>query len=802
MRFFIAILICLTQFCGGQPVTSTLQAPGLQQSVEVYRDANGVNHIYAANEHDLFFAQGYCAARDRLFQFEIWRRQATGTVAEILGPDELNRDIGARLFKFRGNLKQELNHYHPRGEAIINAFTEGINTYILATRHDPTLLPIEFKLLGITPELWTPDVVISRHQGLLNNLTDEVSVARAVATLGEEKVKELMRFEPGEPLLTLHPSIKKEILFQNIIGPYEAFRKPLVFTPAHLKLSSNTDWNAFQSLAASDEKNRQAFYDAEQKSIGSNNWIVSGRKSQSGYPLLANDPHRVLAMPSLRYLVHLNAPGWNVVGGGEPTIPGVSIGHNDFGAWGLTIFQLDAEDLYVYELNPNNPKQYKYNGQWETMRSIADTIRVKGAPNVYVEHLFTRHGPVTHIDKQSNTAFAVRCGWLDIGAAPYLASLRINQAKTVNDFLAACTFSMLPAENMIWADRKGNIVWQAVGIAPVRKTWSGLVPVPGDGSFEWDGYLPIKQLPSVVNPANGFVATANENNVPANYKYRNAVGWQWAEPYRSKRIHEVLGAGKKFSQQHMMALQFDYVALPARELLPLLRNLKSADALTEQARQRVTNSAWNFELSTNSIEATIYTAWEKRLSTNLHARMVPDAGKPYIRSLSLIKVIEWIKNPPTALGSSAERDALLIQSLEEAVSEIKNKLGEDITRWQYGQAAFHHVLIKHPLSNAVDADMRTKLEVGPLPRGGYSHTPGMTTSSYNQQAGASFRMVVDTKDWDAAMFTNAPGQSGDPSSPYFKSLFELWASDKHFNVLFTKGKVVKTAKEKVILQKE
>jgi penicillin amidase len=795
LRLLLALCISFTLTAQTQ---TELAVPGLQTPVEVLRDQYGVNHIYAKNEHDLFFAQGYCAAKDRLFQFEVWRRQATGTVAEILGPREIQRDRGARLFKFRGNLKQEFNHYHPRGEQIITAFTDGINAYIAETDKDPALLPLEFKLLDIKPGYWRPEVVISRHQGLLGNLTIELNIARAVITLGEDKMKDLYNFEPGIPVLSIDPKIKKEKLLESIIEPYEAFRKALTFTPQDLKLSANPNWKEFENLASADTEAWKQFYEREQKSIGSNNWIVSGTRSKSKFPLLANDPHRTITAPSLRYMVHLNAPGWNVVGGGEPTIPGISIGHNEFGAWGLTIFDIDAEDLYVYELNPENPKQYRYQDTWEDMRVIADTIHVKGAPDVYTEHFYTRHGPVTHVDKTNHVAFAVRCGWLEVGSAPYLASLRIDQATSVKSFQEACSSSYIPGENMIWADKKGNIAWQAVGIAPNRKNWSGLVPVPGDGRYEWDGYLSINKLPGVVNPTKGFLATANENNVPENYPNRQAVGWLWADKYRVRRIDEVLSAPKKFSLEDMMALQFDYTSLPARHLVPLLKNLNSSDANTEQARQRLLN--WNFHLHKDSISAGIYVAWEKKLSTNMLALLVPEEGKKYVRSLALSKVISWLIKPRAELGGDVGRDQFLIKALQESVTDLTNKLGQDRKQWRYGQPAYHHVHIKHPLSNAVDERTRKKLESGPLPRGGNSYTPGMTTSSDNQISGASFRMAVDTKDWDNCMFTNTPGQSGNPDSPFYKNLFDGWANDKHFPVYFSRKKVEQSTVERTVMK--
>ena len=316
VRLFVLLLISFPAFLSAQE----LSVPGLEDTVEILTDRWGVAHIYANNEHDLFFAQGYSAAKDRTFQFELWRRQATGTVAEILGRRELDRDIGTRLHMFQKDMTQELNHYHPHGEAIINAYVDGINAFIDATERSPDLLSMEFELLGIKPGKWTPAVVISRHQGLLSNVTTELRLGRAVAAIGPDKVRELDWFRPGEPVLALDPAIDGARLEDDILHFYEAFRRPVVFEPEDLVASYRNDNASFQRLAAAAETfiSNGDGTDA----IGSNNWVVSGRLTQTGYPYVVNDPHRVLAAPSLRYFVHLKAPGWNVIGGGEPVLPG------------------------------------------------------------------------------------------------------------------------------------------------------------------------------------------------------------------------------------------------------------------------------------------------------------------------------------------------------------------------------------------------------------------------------------------------------------------------------------------------
>jgi penicillin amidase len=394
------------------PPAETVTLPGLREPVEILKDRWGISHIYARNEADLFFAQGYNVARDRLFQLELWRRQATGTVAEVLGPKELKRDIGNRLSMYRGNETQELAWYHPHGAAIVEAFVKGINAYIAETERNPALLTPEFKMLGMKPGRWTPAVVLTRFNGLLGNLNQEMNMALAIRAIGIEKVKDLYHFQPDNPKLEIDPAIDARLLSKDILGLYTAFREPIRFTPDELLAGYRANGTALAALDGQTAMPSALDLSTRMEDIGSNNWVVSGKLTASGFPMMMNDPHRVQEAPSLRYWVHLVAPGWNVIGGGEPSLPGVSIGHNDFGAWGLTIFGTDSEDLYVYDTNPGNASEYDYNGRWEPMTIIKESIPVKGQLPAAVELKYTRHGPVIYEDKQHHKAYAVRaaCG--------------------------------------------------------------------------------------------------------------------------------------------------------------------------------------------------------------------------------------------------------------------------------------------------------------------------------------------------------------------------------------------------------
>ncbi len=794
-RYSILTFLLITSFISAQ----TTFLDGINGEVEIYVDPYGIAHIYADDEADMFFAQGYHAAKDRLFQFEIWRRQATGTVAEILGKKELKRDIGTRLFKFRGNMDDEMNHYHPHGKLIIESFVKGVNAYIQQTKKNPKLLPIEFSLLGIQPELWTSDVVISRHQGLLGNIDDELDIGRLVALLGPEKVKEISWFHPQDPPIELDPKIDKDLLFDDILALYNAYRRPIRFTPEDLVVNVGNDWEKYRNLAMEDEDSYYQLLEDEKASIGSNNWVIDGDHTRSGYPMMANDPHRTLAVPSLRYMIHLVGPGWNVIGGGEPEIPGISIGHNDHGAWGLTVYRTDAEDLYVYKTNPENPDQYRYQEQWEDFKTIVDTIYIKDSEPEIVTLKYSRHGPVVYEDQDHHAAFAVRCGWLEIGGSPYLASLRMGQAKNWEEFREACDYSHIPGENMVWADREGNIGWQAVGIAPIRSNFSGLVPVPGDGSYEWDGYLPINEKPHLYNPRSGMIITANEDVTPKSYKHWEAIGYSWGDTYRGDRLAELLNNGKIHSLNDMMNYQTDYKALASSELIPMLDHIQSTNELVNQAIEAL--QEWDQMMTKDSYQASIYFEWEKNLKMAYEILMVPEEARDYY-SPQLQHVINWLTTPVSGWNDHPiqQRDSFLLVSLEEAVYDLSDQFGNTIFDWTYGKNQYKHVWIKHPLSNAVNDSMRHVLDVGPAPRGGYGYTVNNTSNNLNQRSGASFRIIVDTENWKKSVAMNSPGQSGDPESPYYNNLFDLWVKDRFFPLLWAKKDIITLSQQHYILK--
>ena len=786
----LAVLSTTVQLGAQAPATS-IQMPGLSQPVEILRDRWGINHIYAQNEGDLFFAQGYAAAKDRLFQFEVWRRQATGTVAEILGRRELLRDRGARLHMYRGDLDADLNRYHPRGKAIIEAYVRGVNAYIAETERNPALLPLELKMLGITPGRWTPAVVISRHQALAGNVGEEVRLLRAIKASSVEQVLELMNFQGGNPRFELDPAIDPKTFPDDVLAMYSAFRASVEFRPEDVAPEYRGAGTKPVARNLAPDPAGPYDLDADFRDIGSNNWVVAGSRTFSTRPILANDPHRVISAPSLRYWVHLNAPGWNVIGGGEPILPGVSIGHNEHGAWGLTIYGQDGEDLYVYDTNPANPNEYRYRGAWEAMRVVTDTIPIEGEKPETVELKYTRHGPVLHEDRANRKAYALRAGWLEPGGAPYLASLRMNQAKTWEEFREACSYNNMPSENMVWVDRQGNIGWQASGIQPIRRGWSGILPIPGDGRYEWEGFLPITSLPHEVNPARGFIVTANNFLMPDNYQYKDLLHVTWSDAFRASRIEEVLGSGRKFSVSEMIRLQNDDLSVAARAVTPLLRHVTLSNPASARARDLLTT--WDFVLDKDSVAAGVYVMWNRRLMANAREAIVPAALRKSVGAniVGTKRVIDFLQSPDGRFGANptAGRDAIVAKSMDEAVAELTKRFGPDMQAWKYGQEKFHHALIRHPMSDAVNAATRAKLMVGPLPRGGDGTTVSATGGNDNQTSGGSLKIIADTEDWDNSVGLNTPGQSGNPDDPHYRDLFQLWAQGQYFPVAYSRKKV-------------
>jgi penicillin amidase len=530
---------------------------------------------------------------------------------------------------------------------------------------------------------------------------------------------------------------------------------------------------------------------------GSNDWVIAGSKSATGKPLLANDPHRNLDHPSLRYLVHLNAPGWNVIGSVVPWFPGIAIGHNDRIAWGLTIFAADVQDLYVEKLNPDNPRQVESHGRFVDMDAVKDSIRVKGqqAP-VDVEHFYTAHGPVVAIDKNAHVAYALRWTGAEPGTAGYLGALSLDRATNWPEFRRALERWKVPGENFVYADVDGNIGYQAASLVPIRTNWQGLYPVAGSGEYEWKGWRSLDELPHELNPKSGFLATANNNTLtPAS---KPNIGYSWSVPARVRRIREVLGARNNFTVDDLARLQHDATPWNAEQLIPLLQGLHASDADVEHARQLLV--AWDKRLAQDSAAATIYVEWEKALWRKLAERHLESAmATEYLRRESDVLVPSLTKPNEAWFGAhpAQTRDQLLESALATAIGALKPALGPDMDAWRWGR--LHAATFVHALA-ATGPDAAKRFNIGPFPRAGYGDTVFSTSGpGYSQSDGATFREVMDVADWDRSIGTSAPGQSGQPGSPHFDDLAKLWAAEQYFPYSFSQALVEKNAGATLVL---
>jgi penicillin G amidase len=739
----------------------TVKVPGLDSSVEVRRDRWGVPHIYAKTQHDLFLAQGYVAAQDRLWEMDMWRRQGEGRLAEVLGPAYVERDRMARLFAYRGDMDVEWRSYAPDAKAIVHAFVDGVNAYVDVARQRP---PIEYTLLGFLPERWDYEAALVRVTALsgVSNGTEELLRAQLLSTVGRELTERLMLTDPHR---AIDPARGVDL----------AGLAPSLITSAD---------RVFSDLSYT-------------RVDGSNNWVVSGRKTTSGKPILANDPHRAITNPPVRYVTHLVGPGWNVIGAGEPASPGVSIGHNEQIAFGLTIVGMDQQDVYVEQVRicgPSHPGRrcQLVNGRWVPVRRIVDTIRVKGDAPRIVELEYTTHGPIVHLDSASTRAIAIRMVSQEPGTASYLASLSLDRARNWSEFLAAMGRWKMPSENMIYADVQGNIGWIAAGLMP-RRTWSGLLPVPGDGRFEWSGFVPSSKLPQSFNPARGYIATANNNILPPGYQI--PISYEFSPPTRAMRIHEVLRDSGRFTVGDFERLQHDDLSLLARTYAPRLVALATRAGRGNDTIVHAV-ATWNFHMSKDAMAPLVWEVWSSAFARQVYRAAFPSAALSVLRGQSDWDVVGDILEHPARLGSrgagnpTRQLASIAAESLDSALTTITRRLGPDRSRWRWG--AVHVAELKHPISSAFD--------LPPVERGGDGSTVFATGGgNLRQTSGASYREIFDLANWDASVAINVPGQSAQPGSEHYGDLLPLWAHGEYFPLAFSRARVEAETKHVLIL---
>ena len=796
----LAILTSVTVACAQEikPLTNaitatTIQVAGLKQPAEILIDRWGVPHIYAADQDDVFFAQGFNAARDRLFQIDLWRRRGLGLLSSVYGPAFIEQDKATRLFLYRGDMQKEWRAYGKNAQRIASSFVAGINAYIDVVIGDTKQLPFEFRHFGYAPEKWrAEDVVRIRSHGLTRNLTSEV--ARSNVACKADLKADRIRMGLSPKWETKLPTGFDPCLPGDLLRVFQLATKGVtISTP----VTQGDRAEAGEALKIVSTNPNEAPLE------GSNAWVIAPSKSATGRAIMASDPHRAYSVPSLRYIAHLSAPELDVIGAGEPALPGISIGHNGTIAFGLTIFSIDQEDLYVYELNPANPLEYKYRGKWEKFIVLNEQVAVKGATAVSADLKFTRHGPVIYTESEKHRAFAVRSAWFEAGMAPYFGSIQYMFARNFQEFKRAMLHWGAPTENQVYADMMGNIGWVSGGLAPIRPNWDGLLPVSGDGRYEWSGFLAGDRLPSSYNPTAGWFASANEMNLPAGYPYQQRkLGFEWASNDRYSRLNEWLSSPGKVSIEDSMRMQNDVLSIPARRLIGLLKNLASTDARTQAALKLLTG--WNAIETGNSPEAALFEVWWSRYLGNVFKETV--LGRPAAATMGAADttvLLEGLEKPESVFGSNAvaKRDWVLLTSLTLAWINTEKLLGSDPKQWRWDK--LHQSLFLHPLSTAVDDATRARLNVGPFPKQGGSTT--LNVSSYDPNnfllaGGPSFRVVVDVGNWDNSRAVNTPGQSGNPDNLHYRDLTEKWLKGEYFPLLYSRKMVEAATVQRIELQ--
>lgn len=738
----VALLLCLTLAAAGcaraaepQPVTTFEQLakdslaplegrvtlPGLKQEVQVLRDEWGVPHIYANDVDDLFFAQGYVVAQDRLWQMEIWRRTAAGRLAELVGPAALPHDRLYRLLQYRGPFDdEEFNSYHPEGRRIFTAYAAGVNAFIVSAGEK---LPVEFRLTGVRPEPWTPEQLLlrARVSDTIDDARAELNLARSVVAVGLAEASRRHRTHPPDHL-QIPDGLDLSLISDAVIDALDGDLYGDVPRPEILPQYRNLP-GASPSIDGG----------VPETSPGSNNWAIGGALTGTGHAIMVDDPHRQVTNPAHRYLLHLHGPGWNVAGATEAALPGVIRGHNGRVAWGRTATQTDQGDVYVEQVNPANPNEVMWDGQWEPMRIVTEEIKVKGAPAERIELKFSRHGPVFYEDRQRHAAFALRSQLQARGTAEYLGGLRLDQATSARDCLEIANSMPMPPTNLVCADADGNISFRIAIFAPDRRGWTGRLPVPGTGKYEWGPNRRV-DLPSEYNPR-GWIATANNDTQPHGFTPPYAYFPADRRYRRQERIERMITTRKTFTIAGMMHMLRDSLNTEAVEDQPRFRGWTSDDAAVERARAMV--AAWDGVMDRASAPAAIYMTWRQTQRGD-------------------------------ASGDSREE---VEAGLRKAIEALTASQGADWAQWRWGR--MNRSEFPHPVVGAYDLPS--------IERHGGAGTVNAIGSVY--------RLVTNFAVPDASMVTIGPGNSGQPGSPFYGNLHDLWGRNEFFPLLFTRPAV-------------
>ncbi len=750
---------------------------GLDGPVDVYRDSFGIPHLYATTEHDLYMAQGYVHAQDRFWQMEFWRRIGSGRLSEILGESTLEQDKFIRTVGWHRTAAQEEELLGDAERTMLESYAEGVNAYLQGNQGK---LGLEFTMLGLTgmrfdPEPWTPLNTLTWAKvmawDLGGNRTEEFKRAQIAAELGSAAIAELM---PGYP---------------------ESY--PLI-VPASASASALQAVPAFASMAL-----------GSGPEVGSNNWVVAGSRTVTGAPLLANDPHLSIQMPSIWYEIGLHCEPQgpdcplNLVGASFAGVPGVVVGHNDFIAWGVTNLGPDVQDLFIERVNPQNPNQYEFAGEWLDMELIREEIQVAGRDQPHILTVrSTRHGPIIN-DVAGGIEAEWQFGWQPLAFSwtalqpgTLIESLRLlNHAQNWDEFRQALTLWDVPSQNFVYADVEGNIGYQAPGRIPIRAAGDGSMPVPGwTGEYEWIGLIPFDDLPQAFNPEQGFIATANNAVVGPEYRY--FLSMDWDPGYRARRLVELLQADDTVSILDMQAFQRDSTPLYAQDLQHYFLALQPNENRLAQALDLL--RSWDGRAVRDSAGAAMFEALRWALVDAIYADDLSDqlleAARPELQIAAARLLSEpespWFDDWRTEQVEG--RDQILEIALSSAVDQLTELLGSDMGRWRWGDlhtASFEN----QSLGQSGIWPIEWLFNRGPVEVDGSIGTLNNTAydlgESYGVETVPSYRQVVDLQDFSRSLSMHTTGQSGHPFHPHYADMIDAWRNFQYHPMLWNRSQV-------------